>query len=108
MATTALTAPNIDPGGAAVDVDSIKHSDKAPSGTEVTADNSGLSYSDKLKVNVRIEERLKRDVLEIHLENENSTNINLSDEVVATLCSRIGIDVKSHVEGAQIMPGRTK
>ena len=68
----------------------------------------GLSYSDKLKVNVRREERLKRNVLEIHLENDSRTNINLDNVTVANLCSRIGIDLKTEVEGVQVMPGNSR
>ena len=67
-----------------------------------------FSYSDKLKVNVRREERLKRNVLEIHLENDNKTHINLDSDTVANLCSRIGIDIKTQVEGVQVMPGNSR
>ena len=71
-------------------------------------DKPATSYSDKLKVNVRKEERLKRKVLEIHLENDTKGNMNLDNETVAKLCSKIGIDVKTQLEGVQVMPGNSK
>ena len=67
-----------------------------------------VSYSDKIKMNLRKCERLKRKVLEISLENESDGNVNIEEKDVAKLVSRLGIDLKSHMEGFQICPGNSK
>ena len=67
--------------------------------------NVTKSYSDKLKMNVRKSERLNRKVLEITLEVERGTKMNIEDQDVAKLASRLGIDIKSQLEGYQVCPG---
>ena len=66
------------------------------------------SYSDKIKMNLRKSERLKRKVLEITLENESDGSLNIEEKDVAKLVSRLGIDLKSHMEGFQICPGNSR
>ena len=65
-----------------------------------------VSYSDKMKLNLKRSERLKRKVLEITVESQG--NFKIEDEDVAKLITRLGIDQKSHMEGFQICPGNSK
>ena len=65
-----------------------------------------VSYSDKMKLNLKRSERLKRKVLEITVESQG--NFKIEDEDVAKLITRLGIDQKSHMEGFQIYPGNSK
>ena len=65
-----------------------------------------MLYSDKIKLNVKRSERLKRNVLEIGIESIGE--IKLEDEDVSKLLSRIGIDLSCHAEGLQICPGNSK
>ena len=65
-----------------------------------------VSYSDKMKLNLKRSERLKRKVLVITVESQG--NFKIEDEDVAKLITRLGIDQKSHMEGFQICPGNSK
>ena len=58
-------------------------------------------YSEKLKVNVVRSERLKRKVLEINLESDERTRIILDKDTIAQLIAKVGIDIKSQLEGYQ-------
>ena len=61
------------------------------------------SYSDRLKTNVRFDQRLKRNVLEITLEKSDpSVDINVDFEDVARVCKTLGIDISTQVQGSQI------
>ena len=65
-----------------------------------------MSYSDKMKLNLKSSERLKRKVLEITVESQG--NFKIDEEDVAKLMTRLGIDQRSHMEGFQICPGNSK
>ena len=59
------------------------------------------SYADRLKTNVKYDQRLKRNVLEIVLDiTEEKVFIN--DEHVAKLLKNLGVDIISQVEGVQV------
>ena len=59
------------------------------------------SYADHLKTNVKYDQRLKRNVLEIVLDiTEEKVFIN--DEHVAKLLKNLGVDIISQVEGVQV------
>ena len=63
------------------------------------------SYADRLKTNVRWDQRLKRNVLEITLEKNNKNNdvwFDLDPESTARLLQILGIDIKSQVQGCQV------
>ena len=69
-----------------------------------------MSYSDRLKTNVRYDQRLKRNVLEITLEKtENDAAIDDVDaDAIARVFKTLGIDIAKHVEGSQVhYRGRT-
>ena len=66
------------------------------------------SYSDKLKMNVRRSEKLNRKVLEITLETDKGVKLNIEDKDVAKLAARLGIDIKSQLEGYQTCPGYSR
>ena len=67
------------------------------------------SYSDKLKTNVRFDQRLKRNVLEITLEKTYvEAEIEVEQEAVAKVCKTLGIDIHGQVQGFQVQhKGRT-
>ena len=65
-----------------------------------------VTYSDKMKLNLKRSERLKRKVLEITVESQGNFKIN--EEDVAKLMTRLGIDQRTHMEGFQICPGNSK
>ena len=60
-------------------------------------DGDKRSYSDKLKTNVRFDQKLKRNVLEITLEKTSSEASidNVSDDDVARVYKTLGIDIVS-------------
>ena len=62
-----------------------------------------LSYSDKLKTNVRFDQRLKRNVLEIQLERSHKeADLNIGQEDLVRVFRTLGIEIESQVTGWQI------
>ena len=62
-----------------------------------------LSYSESLKTNVRYDQRLKRNVLEISLEKTSKTSdLNLDNEEISRVLQTLRIDMVSQVQGFQI------
>ena len=62
------------------------------------------SYSDRLKTNVRFDQRLKRNILEITLE-KSDTDANLTDvieEDIARVLRSLGIDIAGQMQGYQV------
>ena len=82
--------PPLDPG----------EGDQTPSTPAQQAPLSSL-YSERLKVNVVRSERLKRKVLEVSLESDERARINLDKDTIAKLIAKLGIDIKSQLEGYQ-------
>ena len=70
------------------------------SGGETSDQNksSAMSYSQKVLVNVRKSERLKRNILEIGLEY-NDQHQPVSKDMVADTFAMLGINLKQHLEG---------
>ena len=65
------------------------------------------SYADRLKTNVKYDQRLKRNVLEIVIEkSEREAEIVLDPATVARVCRSVGLDIDSQVEGYQVQFGR--
>jgi hypothetical protein len=67
---------------------------------------SGGLYSDRVKVTIAHSERLKRNVLEINLESENSAG-KIEKGEVAKLFQTLGINLEQEMEGYQLV-GRRK
>ena len=64
------------------------------------------SYSAKLMVNVPVNSRLKRNVLEVNLDCEEDANpYKIEDKDVSRLFKALGIDPSVHTEGFQVCPG---
>ena len=62
-----------------------------------------LSYSDSLKTNIKFDQRLKRNVLEICLEKiTQESDFNLESEDVVRVLQTLKIDIVSQVQGYQI------
>lgn len=66
----------------------------------------GGLYSDRLKTNVRFDQNLKRNVLEITFDRNVDANYNINEVNVHKLLTKLGINVHSHVQAYQIYPGR--
>ena len=61
------------------------------------------SYSDRLKTNVRFDQRLKRNILEITLEKSDPTvDIDVGQEDIARVFKTLGIDISSQTQGYQV------
>ena len=62
------------------------------------------SYSDKLKTNVRYDQRLKRNILEITLEKTKNDAVieDVVHEDIARILKTLGIDLVSQVQGSQV------
>ena len=68
-----------------------------------------ISYADRAKMNIRYDQKLQRNVLEIEVEKDNlEDEIILSEETVAKLLNKIKLNINAHVEGYQISFGRKK
>ena len=66
-------------------------------------DGGGRSYAEKLKTNVKFDQRLQRNVLEIVLEKtDNDVDYDISQESIAKVFKTIGISIEKHVEGYQL------
>ena len=64
------------------------------------------SYADRAKMNVRYDQRLKRNVLDIEIEkNDVKDEMFLNQDVVAKLLQNIGMKIDTHVEGYQVTYG---
>ena len=70
--------------------------------------SSTISYSDRLMMNVKRTERLKRKVLEITLEVDNQVQVRVERSDAAKVATRIGLDPLRDLEGYQICPGNSK
>ena len=58
------------------------------------------SYSERVKSNIKYDQRLKRNVLEITLEKSmEDAHMEVDDIEVARICKTLGIDITSQVEG---------
>ena len=66
-------------------------------------DGGGNSYADKLKTNVKFDQRLKRIVLEIVLEKtDQDGDYEISQDNIVKVFKTIGISIEKHVEGYQL------
>ena len=72
----------------------------APSATNIS------SYADRAKMNVRFDQRLRRNVLDIEVEKKDvADEMFLNQDVVAKLLKNIGMNIESEVEGYQVTYG---
>ena len=61
------------------------------------------SYADRLKANIRFNQRLQRNVLEISFDKDNSeVQIDLKEENTRQLFETLGINIESELEGHQV------
>ena len=66
-----------------------------------------MSYADRLKTNIKYDQRLKRNVLEIEIEKLDRENeLDMDQACVARLLTSLGMDIKYQLKGYQIMYGR--
>ena len=92
---------NVPPVGGQEDRDQVQHGADHQQGvvSQVVSNgqDAGKSYSDRLKTNVRYDQRLKRNVLEITLEKTNNDAAidEVSPEDIARVLKTLGIDIIS-------------
>ena len=61
------------------------------------------SYADRLRANIKFNQRLQRNVLEISLEKDSQeTQIDLKEENTKQLFETLGINIESELEGHQV------
>ena len=71
--------------------------------------NKSMSYADRAKMNVRYDQKLKRNVLEIELhKDDNEVEVIITEETIVKLLAKINMDIVSHIEGYQVSHGRKK
>ena len=78
--------------------------DQGVAGDQIAGAQSKSTYSDRLKTNVRFDQRLKRNVLEITLEKTDN-NADLDDvgqEAIARVLKTLGIDIAAQTQGYQV------
>ena len=67
------------------------------------------SYADRAKMNIRYNQKLKRNVLEIEVEKDDIENeVILSEDTMVKFLNKIKLNINSHVEGYQVSYGRKK
>ena len=60
-------------------------------------------------MNIRYDQKLKRNVLDIEVEKDNvEDEMILSEETVQKLLNKINMSIETHVEGFQVSHGRKK
>ena len=68
-----------------------------------------ISYAERAKMNIRFNQNLKRNVLEIEVEKDTiEDEMILSEQTIATLLNKMNLNISSHVEGYQVSHGRKK
>ena len=60
-----------------------------------------VTWAERFKTNIRTDQVLKRNVLEIQFEKSDPKDI-LNDENIHRLLTKLGINVQSQVEGFQV------
>ena len=62
-----------------------------------------VTYSERVKSNVKFDQRLKRSVLEISIEKTDSeSTLEVDNNDVSRICQTLGMDITSQVEGFNI------
>ena len=65
------------------------------------------SYADRLKTNIKYDQRLQRNILEIILERQSSdVGSELQEDDIKQLFETIGIDTVTELEGYQVKFGK--
>ena len=66
-----------------------------------------MSYADRLKTNIKYDQRLKRNVLEIEIEKLDKENeIVMDQSCVARLLTSLGMNIETQLKGYQAMYGK--
>ena len=77
------------------------------SNEEPNAKGSNMSFADRLKTNIRYDQRLKRNVLDVEIEKLDKENEMVLDQTcVARLLTSLGMTIKTQLMGYQVMYGR--
>ena len=69
---------------------------------EINPSSRSMLYADRDKMNIKFEQKLKRNVLEIKVEKDNAEDeMIMSEDIIANLLCKLNINIKLHVEGYQ-------
>ena len=72
------------------------------------AASAAPSYANKLKTNIRFDQRLKRNVLEIHIEKSDKfAQVDLSGDTMVRVLKSIGMNLNTELEGSFVVYGNT-
>ena len=67
-----------------------------------------MSYADRTKMNIKFDQKLSRNILEIEVEKDNAKDeMIVSEETVVNILCKINMN-SNHVEGYQVSYGRKK
>ena len=69
---------------------------------QITNTSTAGSYADHVKTNIKWDQRLKRNVLEIILDNDKSEYADIPDDVTENLFRSIGIE-RDHFLGSKMV-----
>ena len=87
--------------------EAISKSPGAASVAPVGAAQAAPTYSESLRSNVKFDQRLKRNVLEICLEKaERDTEIILNGDTIARVLRSLKMSIETELEGVQVQYGR--
>ena len=68
----------------------------------INPSSRSMLYADRDKMNIKFEQKLKRNVLEIKVEKDNAEDeMIMSKDIIANLLCKLNINIKLHVEGYQ-------
>merc|ERR1712086_1065410 len=82
----------------------------ATASTEKTkgAASAAPSYANKLKTNIRFDQRLKRNVLEIHIEKSDKfAQVDLGGDTMVRVMKSIGMNLNTELDGSFVIYGNT-
>jgi hypothetical protein len=81
--------------------------DGGGSGSLQESKEKPMSYADRLKTNIKYDQRLKRNVLEIEIEKLDKDNeIVIDQSCVARLLTSLGMNIQTQLKGYQAVYGR--
>ena len=72
------------------------------------AASANPSYANMLKTNIKFDQRLKRNVLEVHIEkNDKFDQVELGGDTMVRILKSIGMNVTTELEGSFVVYGNT-
>ena len=89
-----------------VDITEMQGAAPSPSDSQQSKEKP-VTYAERLKTNIRYDQRLKRNVLDIEIEKlDRENDLDLGQTCVARLLTSIGMNIERELVGYQVMYGR--